>query len=79
MFTIYIKRIVLCFKLFSQNIMSSHERFTLFSFDESDTKIEKFDGKYPSKYNGTFTSQHLRTWSSLIIVIQHSICVLYLR
>lgn len=75
MFAVYIKRIVLCFKLFSPNIMSSHERYTLFSFNESDTKIEKFDRKYTTKYNGTFTSQHLRTRCSLIIILQYPIFV----
>lgn len=73
MFAVYIKRIVLCFKLFSRNIMSSHERYTLFSLDDTDTKIEKFNKKYTTKYNGTFTSQHLQTPSSLIIVLQHPI------
>lgn len=73
MFAVYIKRIVLCFKLFFPNIMSSHERAR--TFDESDTKIEKFDRKYTTKYNGTFTSQHLRTRCSLIIALQNSIFV----
>jgi hypothetical protein len=61
---VYIKRFDLRFKLFSSNIMSLYECYTLFSSNNSATKIGT---KLKTKYNGTFTIRHLWMWRSLIL------------